>query len=146
MLKSPLFAVALALAGLAAAPVAAQDSKSTPGAKVYFLNLKNGDAVSDPVVVKFGLTGMGISPAGLQGEATANTGHHHLLIDKELTGEQLKQPVPADEHHVHFGKGQTEATVTLPPGQHTLQLVFADWTHIPHNPPVMSERITITVK
>jgi hypothetical protein len=146
MLKSQLFAVALALAGLAAAPVAAQDSKSTPGAKVYFLNLKNGDAVSDPVVVKFGLTGMGISPAGLQGEATANTGHHHLLIDKELTGEQLKQPVPADEHHVHFGKGQTEATVTLPPGQHTLQLVFADWTHIPHNPPVMSERITITVK
>jgi hypothetical protein len=146
MLKSQLFAVALALAGLAAAPVAAQDSKSAPGAKVYFLNLKNGDAVSNPVVVKFGLAGMGISPAGLQGEATANTGHHHLLIDKELTGEQLKQPVPADEHHVHFGKGQTEATVTLPPGQHTLQLVFADWTHIPHDPPVMSERITITVK
>lgn len=146
MLKSQLFAVAFALAGLAAAPVAAQDSKSAPGAKVYFLNLKNGDAVSNPLVVKFGLTGMGISPAGLPGEATANTGHHHLLIDKELTGEQLKQPVPADEHHVHFGKGQTEATVTLPPGQHTLQLVFADWTHIPHNPPVMSERITITVK
>ncbi len=138
-----LAAVALTLA---CAPAVAQDSKSAPGAKVYFLNLKSGDVVSNPVVVKFGLTGMGIAPAGLQGDATANTGHHHLLIDKELKGEELTQPIPADDTHVHFGKGQTEATVTLPPGQHTLQLVLADWTHIPHNPPVMSERVTITVK
>ncbi len=102
--------------------------------------------MSNPVVVKFGLSGMGIAPAGLQGEATANTGHHHLLIDKELKGEELNQPIPADDSHVHFGKGQTEATVTLPPGQYTLQLIFADWTHMPHNPAVMSERVTISVK
>lgn len=146
MLKLSVISAALGLALTGAAPAIAQDSKSAPDAKVYFLNIKNGDTVSNPVVIKFGLTGMGISPAGLQGDATANTGHHHLLIDKELKGEELKQPVPADTNHVHFGKGQTEATVTLPPGQHTLQLVLADWTHIPHNPPVMSERVTITVK
>jgi Domain of unknown function (DUF4399) len=124
----------------------AQDSKSAAGAKVYFVNLKDGDTVSSPVAVKFGLSGMGIAPAGLQGDATANTGHHHLLINAKIEGEGLKGLIPADEKHVHFGKGQTEASVTLPPGQHTLQLVLGDWTHIPHDPPVMSERITITVK
>ncbi len=124
----------------------AQDSKSAPGAKAYFLNIKSGDTLTSPVTIKFGLSGMGIAPAGLQGDATANTGHHHLIIDKELKGEALKQPLPADANHVHFGKGQTEATVTLAPGKHTLQIVLGDWTHIPHNPPVMSEQITVTVK
>lgn len=124
----------------------AQQSKAEAGAKVYFVNLKNGDTVTSPVLVKFGLSGMGVAPAGLQGEATHNTGHHHLLIDAELKGEALKSPLPADEKHVHFGKGQTEASITLPAGTHTLQLVLGDWTHIPHDPPVMSERITITVK
>jgi hypothetical protein len=75
-----------------------------------------------------------------------NTGHHHLLIDATLTPEQLKEPIPSDDNHKHFGGGQTEAMVTLPKGQHTLQLVLGDWTHIPHAPPVMSETITITVR
>lgn len=146
MFRTSFAAACLAVACLASSPLFAQDNKSAPGAKVYFVNIKSGDTVSNPVVVKFGLAGMGVSPAGLQGEQTANTGHHHLLIDTELKGDQLKQPVPADAKHVHFGKGQTEASITLAPGQHTLQLVLADWTHIPHDPPVMSERITITVR
>jgi hypothetical protein len=124
----------------------AQDSPSPAGAKVYFLNLKDGDVVSNPVVVRFGLTGMGVAPAGLQGDATAGTGHHHLLVNVDFSGDALKNPIPMDDQHRHFGKGQTEASVTLPPGTHTIQLVLADWTHIPHSPPVMSEKIKITVK
>lgn len=124
----------------------AQDSKAPADAKVYFVNLKDGDTVSSPVHIKFGLSGMGIAPAGLQGDLTVGTGHHHLLVNSELKGDDLKAPIPADEKHVHFGKGQTEARVTLPPGRHTLQLVLGDWTHIPHDKPVMSERITIVVK
>jgi hypothetical protein len=130
----------------AAAAVQAQETPSAPGAKVYFINLKDGDAVSNPVVIRFGLSGMGVAPAGAQGEAAVGTGHHHLLINAALTGEALKAPIPMDDNHRHFGKGQTEATLTLPAGTHTLQLVLADWTHIPHAPPVMSERIRITLK
>ena len=124
----------------------AQDSKAPADAKVYFVNLKDGDTVSSPVLIKFGLSGMGSAPAGLQGDATANTGHHHLLVNAELKGDDLKGPIPADEKHVHFGKGQTEARVPLPAGRHTLQLVLGDWTHVPHDKPILSERITITVK
>ncbi len=139
--------IAAAMLALGMSTVAiAQESPSPAGSKVYFLNLKDGDTVSNPVVIRFGLTGMGVAPAGLQGDATAGTGHHHLLINKELTGEALKEVIPMDDNHRHFGKGQTEATLTLPAGTHTLQLVLADWTHIPHVPPVMSERIKITVK
>jgi hypothetical protein len=143
-ISSTLAAATLVLA-LGTASIA-QDMPSPPGAKVYFMNIKDGDTVSNPVVIRFGLTGMGVAPAGLQGEATAGTGHHHLLINKELTGAALKEPIPMDDDHRHFGKGQTEASLTLPAGTHTIQLVLADWTHIPHNPPVMSERIKITVK
>ncbi len=139
------FAAAFFALGLSTVAIA-QESPSPAGSKVYFLNLKDGDTVSNPVVVKFGLAGMGIAPAGLQGDATAGTGHHHLLINKELTGAALKDVIPMDDAHRHFGKGQTEATITLPAGTHTLQLVLADWTHVPHVPPVMSERIKITVK
>jgi Domain of unknown function (DUF4399) len=149
MMRKALFAVALMAAGIAtiaSVPSTAQESPSPAGSKVYFLNLKDGDTVSNPVVIKFGLAGMGVAPAGLQGDATAGTGHHHLLINKELTGAALKEVIPMDDNHRHFGKGQTEATLTLPAGTHTLQLVLADWTHIPHVPPVMSERIKITVK
>jgi hypothetical protein len=123
-------------------PAAAQTPSPT-GAKVYFINLKDGDAVNGPFLVQFGLSGMGVAPAGVE---KPNTGHHHLLIDTTLTAEQMKEPIPSDSNHVHFGGGQTEAMVTLPPGQHTLQLVLADWTHIPHVPPVMSPPITITVR
>jgi hypothetical protein len=143
-LTTKLAAAALAL-GLTTAAIA-QESPSAPGAKVYFLNLKDGDTVSNPVVVKFGLSGMGVAPAGVEGELAKNTGHHHLLINKELTGPALKDVIPMDDDHRHFGRGQTEASITLPPGTHTLQLVLADWTHVPHVPPVMSERIKITVK
>jgi hypothetical protein len=139
------FAAAVIALGLSSVAIA-QESPSPAGSMVYFINLKDGDTVSNPVVVKFGLAGMGIAPAGLQGDATAGTGHHHLLINKELTGAALKDVIPMDDAHRHFGKGQTEATITLPAGTHTLQLVLADWTHVPHVPPVMSERIKITVK
>jgi len=135
----------LALVAFAAAslsPAAAQ-TPSPAGAKVYIINLKDGDEVTSPFLVQFGLSGMGIAPAGVE---KPNTGHHHLIIDTSLTEEQMKQPIPADDTHKHFGGGQSEAMVTLPPGKHTLQLVLGDWSHIPHNPPVMSEPITITVK
>jgi hypothetical protein len=119
-------------------------SAAPAGARVYIINLKNGDTVASPFKVQFGLTSnMGVAPAGIEKE---NVGHHHLLIDTTLTPEEMTQPVASDEKHIHFGKGQTETTVTLPPGKHTLQLVLANWTHIPFNPPVQSEVITITVK
>lgn len=116
---------------------------SPAGAAVYIINLKDGDTVTSPFKVQFGLTGMGVAPAGVE---KPNTGHHHLLIDTKLTDEQLKAPIPADDQHKHYGGGQTEAMITLPPGKHTLQLVLGDWSHVPHNPPVMSTPITITVK
>jgi hypothetical protein len=143
---STLFRTTLALLAVFAladlTPVAAQ-TPSPAGAKVYFINVKDGDTVSSPFLVQFGLSGMGVAPLGVE---KPNTGHHHLLIDTKMTPEQLKEPIPADDNHKHFGGGQTEAMVTLPKGQHTLQLLLGDWTHIPHVPPVMSEPITITVR
>ena len=141
------FGAALALLAIFVAacfaPVAAQTPSPT-GAKVYFINLKDGDTVTSPFLVQFGLSGMGVAPAGVE---KPNTGHHHLLINAPtLTEEQLKEPISADDNHRHFGGGQTETMVTLPEGKHTLQLVLGDWTHIPHVPPVMSEPITITVQ
>jgi hypothetical protein len=133
--------LALALAGSYAA--AAQDFRqpSPPGARVYFIAPKNGAVISGPVTVKFGLSGMGVAPAGVDKK---DTGHHHLLIDTTL--EDDKAPIPADDKHRHFGNGQTETTINLPPGRHTLQLVLGDYQHIPFNPMVASEVITITVK
>ncbi len=144
MIKSIRIGLALLAAFTVASltPAAAQ-TPSPAGAKVYFINLKDGDEVTSPFLVQFGLSGMGVAPAGVE---KPNTGHHHLLIDTKLTEEQMKEPMPADDNHKHFGGGQTEAMVSLPTGQHTLQLVLADWTHIPHVPPVMSEPITITVR
>ena len=127
--------------------IAVAQAGETPApadAKVYFINLKDGDTVTSPVTIRFGLSGMGIAPAGTE---APNTGHHHLLIDAApLEGEALNEAIPMDEHHMHFGKGQTEAVVTLPKGSHTLQLVLGDWSHIPHKDPVMSERITVNVE
>jgi len=131
-----------ACAAMGSSPARAQ-TPSPAGAKVYIINPKDGAEVESPFLVQFGLTGMGVAPAGVE---KPNTGHHHLLIDTRLTEEQMKEPIPADDTHKHFGGGQTEAILTLPPGQHTLQLVLGDWTHVPHVPPVMSEPITITVK
>ena len=140
LIKGLLLLVAFAAVSLS--PAAAQ-TPSPAGAKVYFINLKDGSEVTSPFLVQFGLSGMGVAPAGVE---KPNTGHHHLLIDTKLTDEEMKAPLPLDDTHKHFGGGQTETMVTLPPGQHTLQLMLGDWSHIPHNPPVMSEPITITVK
>jgi hypothetical protein len=111
------------------------------GARVYFLSPANGAELKGPVKVVFGLTGMGVAPAGTQKE---NTGHHHLLIDGPTI--DTGKPLPTTDQVKHFGNGQTEATIELKPGKHTLQLVLGDWKHQPHNPPIMSETITITVK
>ena len=138
--------ITIVFAGFAGAPAQAQSAPpqtaSPNGAKVYFINLKDGQDVTSPFLVQFGLAGMGVAPVGVE---KANTGHHHLLIDATLSGDQLKQPIAMDDTHRHFGGGQTEALITLPPGQHKLQLVLGDWSHIPHAPPVMSDVITVTV-
>src|ERR1700704_6832253 len=139
-LKGALLVAAL----LSGSPASAQGpTASPPGASVYIINLKDGDSVSSPFKVQFGMTGMGVAPVGVQNE---RTGHHHLLIDTKLSDEEFKRAIAADAQHVHFGGGQTETTVTLPPGRHTLQLVVGDHSHVPHNPPVMSPVITVTVK
>lgn len=109
---------------------------------VYIISPSHGEVVSNPVQVRFGLRGMGVAPAGTDRE---NTGHHHLLIDvDELPA--LDQPVPSDANHRHFGKGQTEVELTLEPGEHSLQLLLGNFAHIPHNPAVVSEKITILVE
>jgi hypothetical protein len=141
LMRRILFALATLLS--AANFVTAGETPAPADAKVYFINIKDGDTVTSPVKIQFGLSGMGIAPAGTE---APNTGHHHLLIDTTLEGEALNEAIPMDEHHLHFGKGQTEASVTLDKGQHTLQLVLGDWSHVPHKPPVMSERITVTVE
>lgn len=115
-------------------------SAADPGASVYFIDLKDGAIVPPKFTVHFGLKGMGIAPAGMERE---HAGHHHLLIDVETP--PFDEPIPNDPNHLHFGAGQTEAEVSLPPGQHTLQLLLGDKNHIPHSPPVVSERIRITV-
>src|SRR6202041_3771012 len=130
---------AFAVAGMT--PAAAQ-TPSPAGAKVYFINLKDGAEVTSPFLVQFGLSGMGVAPAGVE---KPNTGHHHLLIDTTLTPEQAKEPIPADDRHLHFGGGQTETMLTLSPGRHTLQLVLGDWSHVPFNPPIVSPVITVDV-
>jgi len=112
-----------------------------PGATVFFIDPTDGATLSSPVSVKFGISGMAVAPAGTM---TPATGHHHLLIDTQLADTSL--PVPSDDNHLHFGKGQTETTLDLPAGSHTLQLVLGDGNHIPHDPPVTSGVITITVE
>ena len=116
-------------------------STAPADARVFFVMPSDGDVVASPVVVEFGIEGMSVVPAG---QAQADSGHHHVIVDKELPPMDL--PIPKDANHVHFGEGNTRAELTLEPGQHTLQLLFADHLHIPHDPPVKSERITITVE
>lgn len=114
---------------------------SAPGAKVFFIEPTDGATLKSPVKVKFGIEGMAVAPAGTD---KPHSGHHHLLIDASL--EDYSAPIPADENHMHFGKGQTETEVTLAPGKHTLQLILGDMNHVPHDPAVESEVITITVE
>ncbi len=123
--------------------LAQERTPSAAGAEVYIISPKNGAIVHNPVRVQFGLKGMGVAPAGIKFD---NTGHHHLLIDTDPPAD-MGVPLPATDKIVHFGKGQTETTLTtLSPGKHTLQLLLADYQHIPHTPPVISKKITITVK
>jgi len=144
MIRNIIFAAALALLCTPFAAHAADAPATAPAAAhAFFVNIKNGDTVTSPVNIKFGITGMEIAPAGTN---KPGTGHFHLLIDTTLTAEQQKLPIPKDDQHLHFGKGQTEATVTLKPGKHTLQIVMGDGNHMLHNPPVMSDIITVTVK
>lgn len=136
-------AIAMGLAAVAVAVAVAQ-VKRTPspaGAEVYFIAPTDGATVTSPVTVKFGLKGMGVAPAGI---AFEGAGHHHLIVDAEVP--PLNAPIPADANHLHFGKGQTETTVELKPGKHTLQLILGDQLHMPHDPAVVSKKITITVK
>lgn len=118
-----------------------QKTPSAPGATVFIISPKNTEVVSSPVTVKFGVSGIAVAPAGEIGD---NTGHHHLIID--ASPPDMAGPVPNDEQHLHFGKGQTEAAIELAPGEHTLQLVLGDWAHVPHDPPVVSNTVTITVE
>ncbi|MCH9808537.1 MAG: DUF4399 domain-containing protein [Alphaproteobacteria bacterium] len=128
------------MALLVAIPAFAQTA-APDGAKVYIIEPKDGAVVSSPVTVRFGLSGMGVAPAGVE---KPKTGHHHLIIDTKV--EDYDNPLPADENHKHFGGGQTEATIELSPGKHTLQLVLGDHNHVPHKPVVESDVVTITVK
>ena len=110
-------------------------------ASVYFINIKDGDSVNNPVFIQFGLSGKGVAPAGI---AIENTGHHHLLINVDDL--DLSKPIPSSKNHLHFGGGQTETSIDLPPGKHELQLVLGDMYHVPHSNPLISEKITILVK
>jgi Domain of unknown function (DUF4399) len=114
------------------------------GAKLYFISPKNGDTITGPVSVVMGLKGLGIAPAGIEKE---KTGHHHILIDADAPkGDDLLNPLQADDNYKHFGGGQTETSLTLKPGTHTLQLIMGDHNHVPYNLPLISDKITITVK
>ena len=118
-------------------------SKSPEGAKVYFITPTNGQVVSGEFKVQFGLTGMGVAPAGSKLE---NTGHHHILINKDVSKIDFTKSLPSTDQIKHFGGGQTETVLKLPKGKHTLQLLLGNYFHIPHDKPVISEKITITVE
>ena len=141
-------AAAVAIAGLAQAqapaPAAALERQKAPAnAEAYIISPADGATVQGPVVVRFGLKGMGIAPAGIKLD---NTGHHHLVVDTDLPAD-LGVPIPAvDGKVLHFGKGQTEVELALAPGKHTLQLLVGDYLHIPLDPAVASKKVTITVK
>ena len=140
-----LLSIAL-VAGFAASTAISQiklpKTKSPAGANSYIISPANGETVPATFKVQFGLEGMGIAPAGIVFE---NTGHHHMLVDVDDMPD-FGIPLPATDNVLHYGKGQTETTLTLEPGEHTLQLVLGDHLHIPHDPPVVSKKITITVK
>ena len=143
-LLTSIVAAAVTATALGVTAVSVAQVKRTPapkGAEVYFIAPADGASVTSPVTVRFGLKGMGVVPAGL---AFEGAGHHHLIVDAKTP--PLDAPVPSDANHLHFGKGQTETTVELKPGKHTLQLIVGDQLHIPHDPAVVSKIITVTVK
>ena len=121
--------------------IALGETARPPNALVYITSPKDGDTVTSPFRVQFGLSGMGVAPAGVE---TPNTGHHHLLIDANESLDP-NEPIPQDKKHLHFGAGQTEALIELLPGKHTLQLVLGDRSHHLFHPPLMSDVITVNV-
>lgn len=136
--------IAAALMAMAVCAVAmAEQTPSPPNAYVYIGWPNDGEVLYSgrPFRVWFGLRHMGVAPKGVN---MPNTGHHHLIIDSDLP--PLDEEIPSDRNHIHFGAGQTETMLELPPGRHTLQLLMADYNHMPHNPPIYSKKITITVK
>jgi len=118
-------------------------SKSAEAANAYIISPHDGETVGEQFTVRFGLSGMGVAPAGVDKK---NSGHHHLLIDTDITSVNLAQPLPASDTVKHFGGGQTETVLKLAPGKHTLQLLLGNYLHIPHDKPVVSKKISITVK
>ncbi len=150
MLRSLGLMAAFALS-IATAAMAEEHKSAVPdGAKLYFVGLASGDTVSSPVTVRFGLSGMGVAPAGVTEKE--NVGHHHLLINRAPFGEgadgaeEWEYGIASDDNHRHFGGGQTEVTLDLPPGEHTLQMVLGDHSHVPFGPELATNQITITVK
>ena len=135
-MKPTILLIAAMLLTLPAFATAGED------ASLYFITPQDGDVVSGEFTIKFGLRGMGVAPAGFD---MPGTGHHHLLVDLD-TLPPMDAPLPKNEQVRHFGGGQTETTVSLPPGKHTLQLVLGNYAHIPHEAPVLSKKITIMVK
>jgi len=135
--------LALGVTLIAASAAAQERTAPAPDAEVYLIAPRDGAMLHGPVTVRFGLKGMGIAPAGVKFD---NTGHHHLLVDTDFSELKLDAPLPATDKILHFGKGQTETTLTLAPGKHTLELVFADYLHKPFDPPLHSKKITITVQ
>jgi hypothetical protein len=118
-----------------------QRNVASENAEVYFITPSPNAVVSNPVKVEFGVIEMEIVPSG---QNTPLTGHHHIIIDADLP--DMNFPIPADENYIHFGDGSSETTLNLDKGDHTLQLLIGDYLHIPHNPPVYSDKITITVE
>lgn len=139
-MKPRIFGLTILLILAPALALAGGRTPAPPGATLYFIQPNDGETVTSPVTVKFGLQGMGVAPSGV---AKEHTGHHHLVVDADLP--PLDGPIPSSEHYRHFGGGQTQTTLELAPGEHTLQLVLGDAGHVPHGPPVVSERITIRV-
>ena len=119
-----------------------RDRHSNKNKRIFFVNLSDGESVTSPVTVRFGINGMSIVPAGID---KPMSGHHHLLINLENLPD-MTNPIPADKNHLHFGKGQTETIIELPKGKHSLQLLLGNYMHVPHEVPYLSEKIEIIVE
>jgi hypothetical protein len=139
MLRTLVFALGAIVLGVA--PAHADRLSAPPGAKVYIIWPLNGQVVSGGFWLRMGLSNMGVAPAGVD---RPNTGHHHLIIDAPLP--PVDEPIPSDANHLHFGAGQTEARIELPPGRHTLQLLLGDKDHMSFDPPIVSTQITLTAR
>lgn len=142
-MRRRLIAAMIAAAATLGGAALAQQSPAPEGAKVYIISPEDGATLPSPVTIRFGLRGMGVAPAGAEWD---NTGHHHLLIDIDPSDLDLTTSLPATDQIKHFGGGQTEVDMVLTPGTHTLRLILGDYSHTPHDPPVISDPITITVE